>query len=45
MKKMAMYMAEKYTENGLINKDKYGDWCVPIRRKRIDSCQRRKAVD
>ncbi|NBA78629.1 family 78 glycoside hydrolase catalytic domain [Emticicia sp. ODNR4P] len=35
MKKWAMYMAEKYTENGLITKDKYGDWCVPPESKEL----------
>lgn len=28
-------MAEKYTENGLITKDKYGDWCVPPESKEL----------
>ncbi|NBB28539.1 alpha-L-rhamnosidase [Cellulophaga sp. BC115SP] len=35
MKKWVMYMAEKYTENGLITKDKYGDWCVPPESKEL----------
>jgi len=29
MKKWIDYMQEKYLVNGLITKDKYGDWCVP----------------
>jgi len=29
MKKWMLYMEENYLENDLMNKDKYGDWCVP----------------
>ncbi|SFC15285.1 alpha-L-rhamnosidase [Parapedobacter composti] len=29
MKKWMDYMRRKYTQNGIITKDKYGDWCVP----------------
>ncbi|MBB6003770.1 alpha-L-rhamnosidase [Arcicella rosea] len=29
MKKWIDYMQEKYLVDGLITKDKYGDWCVP----------------
>ncbi|QNL52256.1 family 78 glycoside hydrolase catalytic domain [Olivibacter sp. SDN3] len=29
MKKWMFYMRDNYTEEGLITKDKYGDWCVP----------------
>ena len=29
MKKWMSYMRQKYLENGLMTKDKYGDWCVP----------------
>ncbi|MDR6561985.1 MULTISPECIES: family 78 glycoside hydrolase catalytic domain [unclassified Arcicella] len=29
MKKWIDYMQDKYLVNGLITKDKYGDWCVP----------------
>lgn len=29
MKKWLRYMSGKYEKNGLITKDKYGDWCVP----------------
>ncbi len=35
MKKWMLYMAEKYTENGIITKDKYGDWCVPPESKEL----------
>lgn len=28
-------MADKYTANGLITKDKYGDWCVPPESKEL----------
>ena len=29
MKKWLRYMSEKYERDGLMTKDKYGDWCVP----------------
>ncbi|WP_269237622.1 glycoside hydrolase family 78 protein [Flavobacterium flavigenum] len=29
MKKWMLYMEENYLQNDLIDKDKYGDWCVP----------------
>ncbi|MFL9830176.1 glycoside hydrolase family 78 protein [Flavobacterium sp. ST-87] len=29
MKKWMTYMEENYLKNDLMNKDKYGDWCVP----------------
>lgn len=29
MKKWLHYMSEKYGRDGLMTKDKYGDWCVP----------------
>ena len=29
MKKWMVYMEENYLANDLMNKDKYGDWCVP----------------
>jgi len=29
MKKWLSYMGQKYLKNGLMTKDKYGDWCVP----------------
>ncbi len=29
MKKWLAYMAEKYERDGIMTKDKYGDWCVP----------------
>ncbi len=29
MKKWMMYMEENYLEKDLMDKDKYGDWCVP----------------
>lgn len=29
MKKWLKYMEQKYLRNGLMTKDKYGDWCVP----------------
>lgn len=29
MKKWLGYMNQKYGKNGLMTKDKYGDWCVP----------------
>jgi len=29
MKKWLSYMSEKYLRDGLMTKDKYGDWCVP----------------
>ncbi|PWK27560.1 alpha-L-rhamnosidase [Arcicella aurantiaca] len=35
MKKWMDYMAEKYTENGIVTKDKYGDWCVPPESKEL----------
>ncbi len=35
MKKWMDYMADKYTANGLITKDKYGDWCVPPESKEL----------
>lgn len=28
-------MAGKYTENGIVTKDKYGDWCVPPESKEL----------
>lgn len=35
MKKWMDYMAKKYTVDGLITKDKYGDWCVPPESKEL----------
>lgn len=35
MKLWMDYMAEKYTEGGLITRDKYGDWCVPPESKEL----------
>lgn len=35
MKKWMDYMAERYTTNGLVTKDKYGDWCVPPESKEL----------
>jgi len=35
MKKWMDYMAGKYTEDGIITKDKYGDWCVPPESKEM----------
>lgn len=35
MKKWMDYMADRYTEDGLITKDKYGDWCVPPESKEL----------
>ena len=29
MKRWLSYMSEKYERDGLMTKDKYGDWCVP----------------
>ena len=29
MKKWMLHMIEEYSRDGLITKDKYGDWCVP----------------
>ena len=29
MKKWLRYMSSKYEKDGIITKDKYGDWCVP----------------
>lgn len=29
MKKWLSYMRQKFLKNGLMTKDKYGDWCVP----------------
>ena len=29
MKKWLLYMHHKYSKNGLISRDSYGDWCVP----------------
>ena len=29
MKKWLRYTSDKYERDGLMNKDKYGDWCVP----------------
>jgi alpha-L-rhamnosidase len=29
MKKWLLYMKDKYLVNGIMTKDKYGDWCVP----------------
>jgi alpha-L-rhamnosidase len=29
MKKWMLYMEDNYLKNDLMNKDKYGDWCVP----------------
>ncbi|MBS1503516.1 MAG: glycoside hydrolase family 78 protein, partial [Bacteroidetes bacterium] len=29
MKKWLAYMRQRYMRNGLMTKDKYGDWCVP----------------
>lgn len=35
MKRWIQYMWENYEENGLITKDKYGDWCVPPESKEL----------
>jgi alpha-L-rhamnosidase len=35
MKRWLTYMGQNYTENGLITKDKYGDWCVPPESKEL----------
>lgn len=35
MKKWMDYMAAKYSKEGLITKDKYGDWCVPPESKEL----------
>lgn len=29
IKKWLMYMLDRYESNGIITKDKYGDWCIP----------------
>ncbi len=29
MKKWLKYMSDQYEKNGIMTKDKYGDWCVP----------------
>jgi alpha-L-rhamnosidase len=35
MKKWIHYMWDNYMEDGLITKDKYGDWCVPPESKEL----------
>ncbi|MBO0947929.1 glycoside hydrolase family 78 protein [Fibrella forsythiae] len=35
MKKWIDYMADRYTTDGLVTKDKYGDWCVPPESKEL----------
>ncbi|UOG75978.1 glycoside hydrolase family 78 protein [Hymenobacter tibetensis] len=35
MKRWLTYMRQNYSENGLITKDKYGDWCVPPESKEL----------
>jgi len=35
MKKWMDYMADRYTTDGLVTKDKYGDWCVPPESKEL----------
>ncbi|WP_420152046.1 family 78 glycoside hydrolase catalytic domain [Siphonobacter sp.] len=35
MHKWMAYMAAQYTKDGLITKDKYGDWCVPPESKEL----------
>jgi len=35
MKKWIRYMWDNYMEDGLITKDKYGDWCVPPESKEL----------
>jgi len=35
MKKWMAYMQEKYMADGIITKDKYGDWCVPPEAKEL----------
>ncbi len=29
MKKWMLYMKDRYSDNGIITQDRYGDWCVP----------------
>ncbi|UOR03560.1 glycoside hydrolase family 78 protein [Hymenobacter aerilatus] len=35
MKRWLTYMRQNYSANGLITKDKYGDWCVPPESKEM----------
>jgi len=35
MKKWLHYMSDKYERDGLMTKDKYGDWCVPPESKEL----------
>lgn len=35
MRRWLLYMGQNYSENGLITKDKYGDWCVPPESKEL----------
>jgi alpha-L-rhamnosidase len=35
MKKWMHYMEERYMKDGLLTKDKYGDWCVPPEAKQM----------
>jgi len=35
MKKWMAYMKDNYMEDGIISKDKYGDWCVPPEAKEM----------
>ncbi|MDF7814149.1 alpha-L-rhamnosidase [Hymenobacter sp. YC55] len=35
MKRWLTYMRQNYSENGLLTKDKYGDWCVPPESKEL----------
>lgn len=39
MRRWLMYMRENYTSNGLITKDKYGDWCVPPESEKLIHAQ------
>ncbi|TGE24230.1 alpha-rhamnosidase [Hymenobacter aquaticus] len=35
MRRWLVYMGQNYSENGLVTKDKYGDWCVPPESKEL----------
>ncbi|MCB2408863.1 alpha-L-rhamnosidase [Hymenobacter lucidus] len=35
MRRWLVYMSQNYSENGLVTKDKYGDWCVPPESKEL----------
>ncbi len=39
MRRWLTYMRENYTSNGLITKDKYGDWCVPPESEKLIHAQ------